>query len=66
VIVVVPGVMPEVTTPESVSTVAIVVLPLSQVPPEVISINADVVPKQMLVVPLIPAGKGFTVIIVEA
>jgi hypothetical protein len=50
-----------VTTPVVDTTVAIVVVPLVQVPPLVASVNVVVSPWQTLVVPLMAVGSGFTV-----
>ena len=57
----VPPDMP-VTTPEPLPTVAIVVLLLVHVPPPVASLNVVVKPTHTDVIPVIVAGRGFTVI----
>ena len=54
-----PGAIPA-TTP-FVPTVAIDVLPLLQLPPEVPSVKFTDEPVQTLPAPVIPAGNGFTV-----
>ena len=50
-----------VTTPVVAPTVAVDVAPLLQVPPGVISPKVVVAPTHMLVVPVIAAGDGLTV-----
>ena len=50
-----------VTRPDVNPTVAKVVEPLVQVPPEVPSLSGVALPTQTLVTPVIPAGNGLTV-----
>ena len=50
-----------VTTPLPVPIVAMVILPLAQLPPAVASVSAVVSPAHTFVVPVIDAGKGLTV-----
>ena len=52
--------VPPVTTPD-VDTVAVVLLPVLQVPPVVVSVNAVVIPSHTVGVPPIVAGSAFTV-----
>ena len=54
-----------VTVPEDEPTVAVPVLLLLQVPPDVELVRVDVAPAQNTSVPPIAAGLGFTVAIVE-
>jgi len=59
-----PGVGPPVTVPELIPTEAMALLLLVHVPPVVASFRFVVAPGQMLFVPVIPGGVGFTVTVV--
>ena len=52
-----------VTAPVPTTTVATKVLLLLQVPPVAASVKLAVLPRHILVLPAMPAGDGFTVII---
>ena len=58
-----PALTPE-TTPEPEPMVAILVLPLTQVPPEAASVNDVVAPTQTVFVPEIADGAGLTVTVI--
>jgi hypothetical protein len=59
-----PEVVPPVTIPDEVPTVAIERLPLLQIPPAVALLSVVVSPGHTVRVPVIAAGSGFTVTVV--
>ena len=54
-----------VTRPEDDPTVMMLVLPLLHVPPAMRSLNKVVVPRQIVVLPLMEEGNGLTVTLLE-